>query len=145
MKRIDGQPVANGHRRLRIKVTAADVKEGAPLNHNSCAIAVACMRQVPHLTAAKVHLGRLYLLFEGETRWRRWYVPEYATREIVAFDRGGRFVPQEIDFTPPPVEVLARYRKPSAPRKAAPRKRRRIVHRTMDVRDSAHANEPRQG
>lgn len=143
MKRIDGQPVANGHRRIRVKVTAADIKDGAPLNPNSCAIARACIRQVPNVTAAKVHLGRLYLLFAGHARWQRWFVPEYATREIVAFDRGGRFVPQEIDFQPPPVEILARYR---SPKKSAPSKgkrRRSIRHLTQDVRDSAHANEPR--
>ena len=141
MKRIDGQPVTNGHRRIRVKVSAADIKDGAPLNSNSCAIARACIRQVPNVTAAKVHLGRLYLLFAGAARWQRWFVPEYATREIVAYDRGGRFVPQEIDFQPPPVPILARYRPAKAKRPQG--KRRRVIHRTMDVRDSAHANEPR--
>lgn len=142
MKRIDGQPVANGYRRIRIKVTADDVKKGAPLNPNACAIALACMRQIPRLVGAKVHLGRLYLLFEGATRWQRWTVPEYATREIVAFDRGGKFVPQEIDFQPPPIQVLERYRKAPTPKARASGKRRRI-HYTPDVRDSARADEPR--
>jgi len=82
MKRIDGQPVANGHRRLRIKVSAADIKDGAPMNPNACAIARACLRQVPRVVDAMVHKKRLFLLFEGQTRWQRWYVPEYATREL---------------------------------------------------------------
>lgn len=142
MKKIDGKPVADGHSRLRIDVTAADIKHGQPMNPNACAIARACVRQVPRVTAAKVHLGRVYLRFEGEERWKRWFVPEYATREIVAFDRGGHFVPQEIDLRPPPVRILARYR--AAPKKQSGQQRRRRskIHRTAEVRDSAHRNEP---
>ena len=104
MKRIDGEPVANGMKRLRIEVTRSDIEKGQPMNPNACAIARACIRQVKNVVAAKVHKGRLYLKFEGQARWQRWTVPEYATREIVAFDRGGRFVPQMIDFNPPPFE-----------------------------------------
>ena len=141
MKHIDGEPVANGMTRLRIQVTKQDIERGQPLNQNACAIAVACVRQVKNVVAAKVHKGRLYLKFEGQERWRRWTVPEYATREIVAFDRGGRFVPQEIDFSPPPMAVLPRYRPPKKVRSGKPRKRGRI-HRTMDVRDEARKNEP---
>lgn len=141
MKRIDGEPVANGMTRLRIDVTKADIERGQPLDQNSCAIAVACVRQLKNVVAAKVHKGRLYLKFEGQARWRRWFVPEYATREIVAFDRGGRFVPQQIDFAPPPVPVLARYRGPKKVR-SGPRRKRGRIHHTVDVRDDARKNEP---
>jgi hypothetical protein len=150
MKRIDGAPVANGMTRLRVNVTKQDIENGEPMNPDACAIARACVRQVKNVVAAKVHKGRLYLKFEGQARWRRWFVPEYATREIVAFDRGGRFVPQQIDFVPPPAYVLPRYRKP----KEQPTRRRsdkgvraikRLVHRTLDVRDDAHKNEPAEG
>ena len=68
-------------------------------------------------------------------------MPEYATREIVAFDRGGRFVPQMIDFSPPPIQVLARYRPPKKVR-SGPRRKRGVIHRTTDVRDDARKNEP---
>ncbi len=141
MKRIDGEPVANAMQRLRVKVTKSDIEHGQPLNPNACAIARACIRQVRNVVAAKVHKGRLYLKFEGQKRWQRWMVPEYATREIVAFDRGGRFVPQEIDFAPPPMTVLARYR-PAKQSSGKRRRRRGTIHRTLDVRDDAHANEP---
>jgi hypothetical protein len=141
MKRIDGVPVANGMMRLRVNVTKHDIEHGQPLNPDACAIARACIREVKNVVAAKVHKGRLYLKFEGQDRWRRWTVPEYATREIVAFDRGGRFVPQQIDFSPPPVLVLARYRPEKKPR-SGPRRRRGRIHRTMDVRDEARKNEP---
>jgi len=144
MKRIDGEPVANGMTRLRVNVTKADIENGQPMNPNACAIARACLREVRNVVAAKVHKGRLYLKFEGQARWRRWTVPEYATREIVAFDRGGRFIPQQIDFSPPPVFVLARYRPEKKPRRGPQRKRARM-HRTMDVRDDARKNEPSKG
>jgi hypothetical protein len=147
VKRIDGEPVSNGSARIRIEVTKRDIEKGAPLNPNACAIALACVRQIPKVTAAKVHLGRVYLLFEGEKRWRRWLVPGYARIEIIVFDRGGRFVPQQIDLMPPPVEVLARYRKSSPSRsssRGARSTRKRVVHRVEGVRDSAHANEPRE-
>jgi hypothetical protein len=144
MKRIDGELVANGMTRLRVNVTKADIENGQPMNPNACAIARACLREVRNVVAAKVHKGRLYLKFEGQARWRRWTVPEYATREIVAFDRGGRFIPQQIDFSPPPVLVLARYRPEKKPRRGPQRKRARM-HRTMDVRDEARKNEPSKG
>jgi hypothetical protein len=141
MKKIDGEPVANGMQRLRVEVTRADIEKGQPKDQNSCAIAVACVRQLKNVVAAKVHKGRLYLKFEGQARWRRWTVPEYATREIVAFDRGGRFVPQQIDFSPPPVTVLARYRPPKQVR-SGPRRKRGRIHHTVDVRDDARKDEP---
>src|SRR4029453_19223067 len=96
---IDGHPVANATTRLRVEVTKQDIEKGQPLNPNSCAIAPACVR-LPRVVAAKVHFGRLYLKMEGQTRWRRWAMPEYALREQIAYDRGGRFVPQEIIFQP---------------------------------------------
>lgn len=137
---IDGAPVANSMVRLRVNITKADIEKGQPLNPNACAIARACLREVKNVVAAKVHKGRLYLKFEGQERWRRWTVPEYATREIVAYDRGGRFVPQQIDFSPPPVPVLARYRSAKKVR-SGPRRKRSRMHRTMDVRDEARKNE----
>jgi hypothetical protein len=141
MKRIDGQPVANGMMRLRVKITKQDIERGQPMNPDACAIARACVRSVKNVVAAKVHKGRLYLKFEGQERWRRWTVPEYATREIVAFDRGGRFVPQEIDFSPPPAYVLPQYRKAKTVR-SGPRRKRGRIHHTVDVRDDARKNEP---
>lgn len=144
MKKIDGEPVADAMSRIRIDVTRRDIEGGTPLNPNSCAIARACVRQIPRVTAAKVHLGRVYLRYEGEKRWRRLMVPGYARIEIIAFDRGGRFVPQQIDLFPPPIKVLSRYRKPASSRAASSgkRQRKRVVHRVPDVRDSANRNDP---
>jgi hypothetical protein len=137
MKRIDGEPVANGMIRLRVQVTKQDIEQGEPLNP----YARACVRTIKNCVKAKVHKTQLYLKFEAQPRWKRWNVPEYATREIVAFDRGGRFVPQEIDFAAPPVQVLARYR-PAKKVRSGPRRKRGRIHQTVDVRDDARKNEP---
>jgi hypothetical protein len=144
VKTIDGHPVANATSHLRVTVEPEDIRKGMPLNPNACAIARACVRQLPRVVAAKVHFGRLYLKYEGQTRWRKWGMPEYAVREQIAFDRGGRFVPQEIIFNPLPVETVIA----SATRKrrrvasaSAPRGPKRKRHVMTDVRPSAYADE----
>lgn len=141
MRMIDGYPVANATASLRVEVTKADIEKGQPLNPNACAIARACVRALPKVVAAKVHFGRLYLKFEGQTRWRRWGMPEYAVREQIAYDRGGRFVPQEIVFLPLPVDTVissATRRRRAA---ASPSRPKRVRHRMTDVRASAYTNE----
>jgi hypothetical protein len=142
MKLIDGQPVANAATELRLEVTAADIREGAPGNPNACAIAVAAVRQLAGVDAAKVHLGVIYLRRRG--KWFRWKTPEYATREIVAFDRGGRFIPCEIDLKPVSVATLTRRVakiRGTATTKTRAGKARRL-HYTEGVRDSALKNDP---
>lgn len=141
MKMIDGFPVANATMRLRVEVTKADIEKGQPLNPNSCAIARACVRALPRVVAAKVHFGRLYLKFEGQTRWRRWAMPEYAVREQIAYDRGGRFIPQIIDFDPLPVETVIAAATKRRRQVAGPSRPKRPRHRMTDVRPSAYANE----
>jgi hypothetical protein len=145
MKRIDGKLIANASTRLRFAVEAQDIRNGKPLNPNACAIAVACKRQVEGVTNAFVHLGTLYVEF-GKRGWFRWTVPEYATREIVAFDRGGTFVPTEIDFRPISTAALVQKVKRIRSRGSAPtRKRQRKPpdrHYTTGVRGPAYSNEP---
>src|SRR5262245_7109233 len=139
MKKIDGKRIANAAHRLRIDVTAEDIRNGRPLNHNACAIAVAVKRQVPKARNVFTHLGTLYVEIEGRG-WLRWHVPEYATREITAFDRGGRFVPTEIDFTPLPIVSFVKKRRASSGPSKRPRRVKR--HYTEGVRQPAYTNEP---
>lgn len=141
MRKIDGLPVSNAPRPLRLTITKDDIERGSPLNPNSCAIARAALRQVKGATAAKVHLSCVYIMVRGE--WSRWKVPEYATREIVAYDRGGLFVPGEIDFPPPHtvaalVNRIKRLRNPTTTKRRKPAR----IHRTENVRASAYADEP---
>ena len=141
MRRIDGELISDATMRLRIDVTKQDIQKGTPLNSNACAIAVACRRQLPDCEDVFIHLGRAYIRMKG--KWRRWFVPHYARDEVVAFDRGGKFVPQEIELQPPPVTQLTKLvRAQRGPRRNVAPVRKRIVHRTPEVRESAHANLP---
>jgi hypothetical protein len=142
MKRIDGMEVGNGTYPLTLQVTEADVKNGAPKNPNACAIAVAAMRQLKGVTAAKVHLGVLYLLQRG--RWRRWQTSGPARTELIVFDRGGRFAPGVYDFLPPSTGgIIKRVAPKTAAATARTRQRlpRRKPHRVEDVRDDARGND----
>jgi hypothetical protein len=141
MKMIDGHPVANATTRLRVDVTKADIEKGQPLNPYACAIARACVRQLPRVVAAKVNFGRLYLKFEGQSRWRRWAMPEYAVREQIAYDRGGRMVPQEMFFNPLPVETVISSATKRRRASGSVRRPKQVRHRMTDVRPSAYANE----
>lgn len=145
MKMIDGSPVANAVTRLRVEVTRQDIEKGQPLNPNACAIARACLREVPGCVAAKVHFGRLYTKIEGRKQWQRRAMPEYALREQIAFDRGGKMVPQVMYFDPVPVEAVIKSApkktRRSAPGRSGPKRQR---HRMVDVRPSAYTNEPNE-
>jgi len=140
MKRIDGQPVANSATSIRLTITERDIKDGAPLNPNACAIALAAQRHIEGVTAARAHLGCIYLMIRG--KWRRFHTSGALSREIVAFDRGGKFYPGEYDLLPVPAHTLIkRARKPSStPRRRGP-PRRRKPHYTEGVRSTAHSNE----
>ncbi len=146
MKKIDGQEVVNAATGLRLTVTSADIAKGAPKNPNACALALAAVRQIKGATAARVHLSCIYV--NVHRQWKRWRTPEYATRDIVAFDRGGRFVPGEYDLLPIPVSQLTRrvaqIRNGGVPVSAARRRpaKPRPRHHTADVRESAHADQP---
>jgi len=136
MKRIDGQVVGNAAAPIRLEITEKDIRDGAPLNPNACAIALAAQRHISGVTAAKAHLGCIYLCIRG--KWRRFKTSGALGREITAFDRGGKFFPGTYELVPPPV-VAKRKRTSSSGRS---RRFKFKPHRTEGVRDTAHANEP---
>jgi hypothetical protein len=144
LKTIDGRPVHNAAMPVRLNVTAADIKDGAPLNPYACAIALAAVRQVKGATAAKVHLSCCYIMVNGE--WRRYRMQEHTTREVVAYDRGGKFIPGEYDLMPVSAAELVRRvdrirgGKPKAATKSRRMPRR---HYTEGVRDPAYKSEPK--
>jgi hypothetical protein len=140
MRHIDGELVVNATVRVRVQVTKADIEKGTPMDQNSCAIAVACRRQLAGVTDVYVHRGRAYLLRNG--KWLRLCVPRYARDEIVAFDRGGKFVPQEIELLPPPVETIGRHSKLRGRPVRSKGGRRRVMHHTPELRDTAHKDLP---
>lgn len=139
MKRIDGLPVSNAAAPIRLTITSKDIRDGAPLNSNACAIALAATRHVAGVTAAKAHLGCIYLMIRGN--WRRFKTSGALSREITAFDRGGKFWPGDYDLLPVPVSSLVKRKRPSSSN-GARRHRRSKPHHTEGVRETAHRNEP---
>lgn len=97
-KTIAGKKVVNGTRKVKLHISAADTKakKGDPQN---CAAARAILRQVPNCVAARVHVGRVYLL-KKDGLWHRYKTPDALRTEVVAFDRGGRFVPGDYELIP---------------------------------------------
>ena len=141
MRTIDGQPVGNAAMAIRLTVTEKDIAKGAPKNPNACAVALAAVRQVKGVTAAKAHLGCIYLLRNGH--WQRYKTSKAIRDEIIVFDRGGRFYPGEYDLLP--VSTATLVRKVRQIRGYGPKRsgvKRRKPHHVEGVRDSAHRNEP---
>lgn len=73
---------------MQIAVTPADVKNGVPLSHTKCAMALACNKT---LKADDTFIGiRMAGLKFGDTLIR-FTIPEGVRREIVCFDRHNDF------------------------------------------------------
>jgi hypothetical protein len=88
--RIAGRKVINATKGITITVSNGDIG-GADLKApGNCAMARACKRQLKK--EARVHITRMYISVNGGT-WLRYLVPQNLKAEIVAFDRGGRFMP----------------------------------------------------
>lgn len=139
MRKIDGMDVGNAALPIRISVTEEDVREGLRKSPDACAVALAAVKRVKGVTAAKAHLGCIYLLVNG--RWRRWKTPAALRTEIIVFDRGGRFHPQDFYLNPPPAgQLIARATRKSGPTRPPRFKRHKPVP-TADVRHSAHRND----
>ncbi len=96
--RIDGLKVVDPRSPIVITVTPRDAKNGQNKNPSGCAAALACVRDVPGCTQARVHLGRTYLRLED--KWLRFKTPRPLRTEIVSFDRGAIFQPGEFRLEP---------------------------------------------
>lgn len=108
-KMIGGKKVVNGTRKVRLHITAADTKASRK-DPKACAAAKAALRQVPNCVAARVHVGRVYLL-KKDGNWHRYQTPEALRTEIVTFDRYGKFQPGDYELIPmPPSSFLPKKR-----------------------------------
>lgn len=144
MRKIDGKDVGNGSLPLRITVTEEDIKEGKRKSPDACAVALAAVRRVKGVTAAKAHLGCIYLMVNG--KWRRWMTPQALRTEIIVFDRGGRFVPQSFDLHPPaPSRLLAGITRKKRVSSTTPKRKRHKPTVTQDVRHQARRNDGEPG
>lgn len=129
---IDGLKVRNLTKQIKLVISEQDCKRGNTKAPNSCAAALAAVRQVPNCSEARVHIGRVYLRVranEGRAEyWLRGKTPNALRTEIATFDRGGSFEPGVYTINPlSPSETPTGGRKGAKPKFA---KGRKGFHRT---------------
>lgn len=99
---INGLPVVDAKRPLPLEITTADITHSNPMDPAGCAAAVAVMRQ-EGVRAALIHLTKAYIRRDlgGKPKyWERYEAPRRLRTEVVAFDRGGSFEPDEFELRP---------------------------------------------
>jgi hypothetical protein len=130
--KIGGAKVVDAGRPVTIHVTARDIAGGDNKDPAACAAARACMREL-HATEARVHIGRTYLKIEE--KWVRYRTSKALRTEIIAFDRGGKFMPGDfqLERMRESDRFGARKNKPRGPHltKAKPRAK---IHTVVGIR-----------
>lgn len=141
MRTIAGQPVLNGARPIRLKVTDGDIAKGTRKNPDACAIALAACRRIKGVKHAKAHFTHVYLQFALDGPWYRYRTAPSARTEMIAYDRGGKFYPGEFDLLPVPVRVAikqARQRMGASTPRAKRRGPKRPRYFVPGVREHAY-------
>lgn len=105
---INGLPVIDAKRPLTLTVRKSDIARAAESTQEParCAVARACYREL-HVLEARIHLARCYLR-TNDHNWVRYQTPNAMRAEIVAFDRGGEFMPGEFTLSPLPASAKKR-------------------------------------
>lgn len=143
---IDGKPVWDATRGMPLKITAIDCEKGGVKDPGSCAAAQALLR-IPGVERVRVQVSRTYVQRNGS--WKRYMTPESLSREIIAFDRGGRksFEPGEYYLrAPSPEEKLSAHRRRhrNDKRKNKPTGTREVhIHHTSNIRTRSEMRKAR--
>ncbi len=143
-KAIDGKPVIDAKRPITITVNPKDIATADIKKPDSCAFAQACRRELK-VKEVRVHLGRVYLR-NNENNWVRYLTPHNLRNEIIAFDRGGKFIAGEFQLmAPTPTKKLGKAKgsltnktrayKLRKKRDSAPGYKKRPYHVMTDVRN----------
>lgn len=82
--------VVDAKRNVEIRVLGKDCNTASVKNHKQCAMAQACKRQLG-IDGAIISVGTAYTV-QGD-KATRYRIPERVSREIIAFDRNGGFMP----------------------------------------------------
>lgn len=93
LKQIDGLPIINAKRPIKLTITSNDVKGGDAKEPQDCVVERACRREL-RAKEVRVHLARIYMR-TSEGSWTRYFTPQQMRSEIIAFDRGGNFAAGE--------------------------------------------------
>lgn len=137
---INGKVVVNSKRKIKLEISAIDVRKGRMKDPSTCAAAQCLLRTVPGILSARVHKKMTYIEFEN--RWERLLTPTALQHEIVAFDRGAAFYPGNYMLRPlSPAEQL-RYDQKHNDKFNRPNKSKRIrpYHITEGIRGKRGAN-----
>ena len=136
-KLIDGLPIFNATRPVIIHITEGDINKATKKETNSCAVAKACIREL-HAKEVRVHLTRVYIR-SNTMNWVRYLTPARLKSEIIAFDRGGKFVPGEFKLPKPPANYASGKQTGSKTNQNIKGKKgkHRAYHVTRDVRFGA--------
>jgi hypothetical protein len=86
---INGNTVEDAKKDLVLIVMPRDVAHADKKSPKTCVVAKACSRQ--EKVEAIIHLTRVYLRNGGN--WVRYILPPSLRGELIAFDRGGTFIP----------------------------------------------------
>jgi hypothetical protein len=116
-----------------IEVTQEDCTSSDPQDHGSCAMAVACKRQLG-VDGAIVSLHIAYVI-KGNTALR-YGVPESVSREVISFDRNGGFMPGSYRLQAPAKGHRLGEHYKEIKKKRHRRNRKTIHHITSGVRKS---------
>ncbi len=133
LKQIDGLPIINAKRTIKVTVNKNDIGKSDPKNPADCAVARAIRREF-HVKEARVHLGRVYLR-ANEGNWVRYFTPRALRTEIIAFDRGGTFSPGEYTLSPmSPSKAQGKHQGGPTKQQKKTGKKRSPPHVVTDVR-----------
>lgn len=97
--KIHGKPVVNAKRAITLHISPMDIKKGNVKDPGACAAARAALREVPNCIAARIHLGRAYLLGK-DGKWLRYKTSEALRGEVITYDRAGKFQAGEYKLRP---------------------------------------------
>ena len=137
---IEGLPVINAKKPLKLHVTPLDIKAARKHSPGNCAVAKACMREWK-AKEVRVHLSRIYVR-QNEQNWTRYFTPYAMRSEIIAYDRGGEFLPSVYTVaSPPPTKSTGKKQSQSVDKNDKTRhlrKKRKKYTVVVGVRVAAH-------
>ena len=99
--KIQGIEVVDADKPVVLHIRDADTKTGKK-DPEKCAAAKAACR-IPGVVEARVYRTRTFLLMQnkqGKKQWKRYQTPDSIRNEVIAFDRGGSFEPDDYVMKP---------------------------------------------
>lgn len=132
-KRIDGKPVFDAKESIFLHISKNDCRDGDPKRPESCAAARTIFRELKAIDC-RVHLGRVYVR-QNKGNWLRYQTSQALRAEIIAFDRGGKFMPGEYKIAAlQPSQHRGKRKVSKVAKSLVPQRGNRTPHRITNVR-----------